>query len=102
MPDALTAMVSTAEGVADTIMGDICGPEARRLVTQSQGCDVRPLAAGYQSEVWMRGLGGLGSLTGGGARMSFHDDYGGMLLGGGDQPWRLHRSAWAAATWRPG
>jgi fibronectin-binding autotransporter adhesin len=79
----LTAMVSAAEGVADTIMGDICGPEARRLNTPGQGCDVRPLAAGYQFEGWMRGLGGIGSVSGTGSRFSFNDDYGGVLLGGG-------------------
>src|SRR5581483_3738728 len=61
----------------------VCGPTARRLLTQSQGCVARDLAAGYQSEVWIRGLGGIGRLTGGGPRMSFHDDYGGMLLGAG-------------------
>lgn len=83
VPDALTAMASAMEGVGDTVLGDVCGPTARRLVTQGQGCVVRNLAAGYQSEVWMRGLGSLGSLTGGGARMAFHDDYGGLLIGTG-------------------
>ena len=82
-PDVLTAMVSAMDGVGDAVLGDVCGPTARRMVSQGEGCVVRPLAAGYQSEVWMRGLGGLGSLSGGGSRMSLHDDYGGMLIGAG-------------------
>src|SRR6202034_198356 len=74
---------SAAEGVADTVLGDVCGQEAQRFVSQGQGCVVRPLAAGYQSEVWMRGLGGLGNLTGGGSHLSFNDNYGGVLVGAG-------------------
>ena len=83
VPDALTAMISSAEGVADTVLSDICGAEARRLTKPGEGCDVRPLAAGYQLEMWVRGLGGVGSLSGSGPRFSFSDDYGGMLLGAG-------------------
>jgi autotransporter-associated beta strand protein len=83
VPDALTAMASAMEGVGDTVLGDVCGPTAQRLITQGEGCIVRALATGYQSEIWMRGLGGLGGLTGGGARMAFHDDYGGLLIGAG-------------------
>lgn len=82
VPDALTAMVNAAKGVGDTILADVCGAQARRSVTPGEGCEVHPLAAGYHSEVWMRGLGGLGSVTGGG-RMSFRDSYGGMLIGAG-------------------
>ncbi len=83
VPDALTAIMSAANGVGDTVLDGVCGAQARRAVTRGEGCEVRPLAAGYQSEVWMRGLGGLGSVTGGGGRMSFHDNYGGMLIGAG-------------------
>ena len=83
VPDALTAIVSSAEGVADTVMGDICGAEARRLAKPGEGCDVRPFASGYRLEMWVRGLGGVGSLSGSGPRSSFSDDYGGMLLGAG-------------------
>ena len=83
VPDALTAMVGAAEGVADTVLSDICGAEAQRLAKPGEGCDVRPLASGYQIEMWVRGLGGVGSLTGSGPRLSFTDDYGGVLLGAG-------------------
>ena len=83
VPDALTAMISAAEGVADTVLSDVCGAEARRLARPGEGCDVRPLASGYQLEMWVRGLGGVGSLTGSGPRFSFSDDYGGVLLGAG-------------------
>jgi len=83
VPDALTAMISAAEGVADTVLSDVCGAEARRLAKPGEGCDVRPLASGYQLEMWVRGLGGVGSLTGSGSRFSFSDDYGGVLLGAG-------------------
>jgi autotransporter-associated beta strand protein len=83
IPDMLTAMVAAAQGVSDTVLGDVCGPTAQRLITQGQGCVVRALDSGYQTEVWMRGLGGIGSLTGGGGRLSFSDSYGGALLGAG-------------------
>ncbi|MGH7188503.1 MAG: autotransporter outer membrane beta-barrel domain-containing protein, partial [Acetobacteraceae bacterium] len=35
------------------------------------------------SEVWLRGLGGIGNLAGSGARSSFSDSYGGLLIGYG-------------------
>lgn len=54
------------------MLGDVCGAEARRNVTQGQGCVVHALAAGYQSELWMRGIGGLGSLSGTGLAASGH------------------------------
>ena len=83
VPDALTAMASAAEGIGDTVLADVCGPQAQRLVAPGQGCVVRPLAGGYQSELWMRGLGGVGGLTGSGSRLTFNDDYAGMLIGAG-------------------
>jgi outer membrane autotransporter protein len=83
VPDMLTAMVSAVQGVGDTVLGDVCGPTAQRLVTQGEGCVVRPLAAGYRAEVWMRGLGGVGSLDGSGARLSFNNSYAGTLIGAG-------------------
>ena len=83
VPDLLTAMVSAAQGVGDAVLGDVCGPTAQRLVTQGQGCLVRPLASGYRTEVWMRGLGGVGSLTGNGSRFSFNNSYAGALIGAG-------------------
>jgi outer membrane autotransporter protein len=83
VPDALTAVVSAVQGVGDAVLGDVCGPTAQRLVTQGQGCVVRSLAAGYRAEVWMRGLGGVGSLTGSGSRFSFSNSYAGALIGAG-------------------
>ena len=83
VPDTLTSTVSAMEGVGDTVLGDVCGPAAQRTVTQGSGCVVRPLADGLHSEVWMRGLGGLGSLTGGGGRAGFNDSYSGVLVGAG-------------------
>jgi len=68
-PDMLTALARTSGGVADTVLGDVCGAEARRNVTQGQGCVVHALTAGYHSELWMRGVGGLGDLSGGGSLM---------------------------------
>ena len=82
VPDALTSMVSAMEGVGDVVLGDVCGPAAQRMVTQGSGCVVRPLADGLHAEVWMRGLGGLGSLTGNGGRVGFNDSYSGALIGG--------------------
>lgn len=83
VPDALTAMVGAVQGVGDTILGDVCGPTAQRLATQGEGCVVRPLTAGYRAEVWMRGLGGVGSLNGSGTRFSFNNSYAGALIGAG-------------------
>ena len=83
IPDALTAMVSAVQGVGDTVLGDVCGPTAQRLVTQGEGCVVRPLGAGYRAEVWMRGFGGIGSLNGSGTRFSFDNSYAGALIGAG-------------------
>jgi outer membrane autotransporter protein len=83
VPDMLTALASTAAGVGDTVLGDVCGAAARRQAGQGQGCVLHVFAAGYRSELWLRGIGGLGSLSGGGALMDFRDGYGGMLLGGG-------------------
>ncbi|MGH7117752.1 MAG: autotransporter outer membrane beta-barrel domain-containing protein [Acetobacteraceae bacterium] len=83
VPDALTALASTAAGVGDAVLAEPCNAEPRRpAAIQSEACVVRSLAAGYQEEMWMRGLGGLGSLSGGGSLMSFHDSYGGALFGG--------------------
>src|SRR6201999_3689161 len=81
-PDALTAIVSAVEGVGDAILSDVCAPTARNLQTSTRGCDVHDLTTGFQSEVWMHGLGGLGNLTGG-SRTSFSDSYGGVLIGAG-------------------
>ncbi|MGH7101572.1 MAG: autotransporter domain-containing protein [Acetobacteraceae bacterium] len=88
VPDALTALASTAAGVGDAVLGDGCAPEARRPrggqgTEQHPGCVVGPLGAGLRSEVWMRGIGGVGNLSGGGSRMSFDDDYAGVLIGAG-------------------
>jgi hypothetical protein len=44
---------------------------------------VRPLAAGYRTEVWMRGLGGVGGLTRNGSRFSSNNSYAGALIGAG-------------------
>jgi outer membrane autotransporter protein len=83
VPDALTAMVSAAEGVGDVVLGDVCGAMAQRMTTQGNGCATREVGDGFQSEVWARGLGGLGSVNGSGTRSSFSDDYGGLLIGTG-------------------
>lgn len=83
VPDELTAMVSAMEGVGDAVLGDVCGAAAQRIAGQGQGCMVRPEGAGYRIEVWARGLGGIGNLSGSGARFSFHDDYAGALVGTG-------------------
>ena len=83
VPDALTAMVSAVQGIGDTVLGDVCGPTAQRLVTQGEGCVARPLAAGYRAEMSMRALGGVGSLNGSSSRFSFGDSYAGTLIGTG-------------------
>lgn len=83
VPDMLTALASTAAGVGDTVLGDVCGAAAQRQANQGRGCVLHAFAAGYRSELWLRGIGGLGSLSGGGSLMDFRDSYGGMLLGGG-------------------
>lgn len=83
VPDMLTALASTAQGVGDAVLSDVCGPQARHNAAQLQGCEFHTLPAGYHSELWMRGIGGLGNVTGGGSWFGFNDSYGGMLLGGG-------------------
>lgn len=83
VPDTLTAMVTSVTATGAGVLSDVCGPQARRLVKPGEGCVVRPLTDGYRTEVWMRGLGGLGSVTGSGTRLSFTDSYGGVLIGAG-------------------
>jgi autotransporter-associated beta strand protein len=83
VPDALTAMVSAAQGVADAVLDDLCAAPSQRLTTPGQGCVVHQLAGGLHSEVWLRGLGGVGSLTGDGSRSAFNDNYAGTLAGYG-------------------
>lgn len=81
VPDMLTAMISAAHAVGDTILTDVCGPMARRLAKPGEGCAVRPLAS-YEMELWVRGLGGLGNVAGG-SRLSFTDHDAGTLIGVG-------------------
>ena len=83
VPDMLTALASTAAGIGDTVLGDVCGAAAQQQVSQGQGCVVHAFAASYRSEFWLHGIGGLGSLSASGSLAAFHDGYGGMLLGGG-------------------
>ncbi len=100
VPDTLTAMVSAAEGVGDVVLGDICGPTAQRLVKRGEGCVVRPLSGSTcTTRRFGRGLGGLGNVTGRDTRISFNDNYGGVLIGTG-----IGRGGFTAglvpATWR--
>jgi fibronectin-binding autotransporter adhesin len=81
--DALTAMVSAAQGVGDVVLDDLCGAHPQQLTTPGNGCMVHELTSGLHSEVWLRALGGLGNLTGGGSRVSFSDNYAGTLVGYG-------------------
>ena len=67
-PDALTAMASAVAGVGDAILSGVCDAAALRMVSQTAGCEQRALGSGYHSEVWLRGIGGFGNLSGGGAR----------------------------------
>lgn len=83
VPDMLTAEAATASGVAGAVLGDVCSEAAQRLAAHGQGCILHPLAGGYRTEVWLRGIGGLGSLSGSFPRLSLQDSYGGMLLGAG-------------------
>ncbi len=82
VPDLLTATISAARAIGDIVLADVCGPTARRLTTQEQGCVTQPIGS-YRVELWMHGLGGLGSVAGGGAHLSFNDNYGGGLIGVG-------------------
>ena len=75
-PDALTAMASAVAGVGDAILSDVCDAAALRMVSQTAGCEQRALGSGYHSEVWLRGIGGFGNLSGGGSHSGFSDDYG--------------------------
>ena len=81
--DMQTAILSTAAGIGDAVLADGCGASARRTITSESSCDVHPLGHGFRSETWLRGLGGIGNLSGSGARSSFTDNYGGSLVGYG-------------------
>lgn len=83
VPDALTAMISAAQGVGNVVLDDLCSARPQQLTTPGNGCVVRELTTGLHSEVWLRALGGLGNLTGGGSRASFTDNYAGTLVGYG-------------------
>ncbi|MGH7086055.1 MAG: autotransporter domain-containing protein, partial [Acetobacteraceae bacterium] len=84
--DMQTAILGAAFGVGDAVLVEGCGAPARQNSTSEQsepGCVVRPLGHDFRSEVWLRGLGGIGNLAGSGARSSFSDSYGGLLIGYG-------------------
>jgi uncharacterized protein with beta-barrel porin domain len=83
VPDALTAMVSAAQGVGDVMLDDLCDALQQHLTAADNGCVVHEFDTGLHSEVWLRALGGLGNLTGGGSRVSFTDNYAGTLIGYG-------------------
>ncbi|MGH7120313.1 MAG: autotransporter outer membrane beta-barrel domain-containing protein, partial [Acetobacteraceae bacterium] len=81
--DLQTAILGAAAGVGDAVLADGCGASARRSLSPEDGCVVHQLGAGFRSEAWLRGLGGIGNLYGSGARSSFTDNYAGMLVGYG-------------------
>lgn len=81
--DMQTAILSAAAGVADTVLADSCDASAEGSTAPKSDCVIRPLGNGIHSEVWLRGVGGIGNLYGSGTRSSFTDNYGGMLIGYG-------------------
>ncbi|MDE2515499.1 MAG: autotransporter domain-containing protein [Rhodospirillales bacterium] len=83
VPDMLTAMTASAAAVGDAVLADVCSAAAQDHAVPGQGCEVRTLGHGNRAELWMSSIGGLGTVTGSGARASFHDSNGGVLLGGG-------------------
>lgn len=81
--DTQTAIADAVAGVGDAVLADSCGAAARQGPAPQNGCVVHPLTNSLRSEIWLRSLGGIGNLTGSSPRMSFTDNYAGMLIGYG-------------------
>jgi uncharacterized protein with beta-barrel porin domain len=81
VPDMATGIIAAGRGVSDAVLLDACG--ATRVTALPQdGCVRQPAGHGWQSELWVRGFGGFGDLTGGGSQ-SFKTSYAGTLIGVG-------------------
>jgi outer membrane autotransporter protein len=79
----LTAMVNALQGVGDAVLGDVCGATAQRLLSQTEACVVHQTLGGQHTELWARGLGGIGSLSGAGGQIPFNQDFAGEMMGAG-------------------
>lgn len=78
--DMQTAIASGVAGVGEAVLADDCDAALRR---RQEGCSIRPLGGSRRSELWLRGVGGIGELNGAGDRASFSNAYGGALIGYG-------------------
>ena len=81
--DMQTAIVAAVAGIADAVLAGGCDTATRRNVAMGDGCATRRLGNRLHSETWLRGIGGIGDLSGGDGRASFSNAYGGALVGYG-------------------
>ncbi len=81
--DMQTAIASAVAGVDDAVLEEGCEVAERRRQAIADGCAVHPLGNGLRSEIWLRGVGGIGELSGSDGRASFSNAYGGALIGYG-------------------